>query len=129
MRFYELLPWPKEQIEAEAFKLLVEIHGHLANIEEERQDVLRARNERLSSYLGTLNTLLSAQRQKLHHQRNKYIAQHPKPEKGVTEWREDVEAQGYDTKLLCEHVETVIKAIETRLSITQSNLRSMGQER
>lgn len=129
MKFYELLPVPKAEIEPWAFKLLVEVHTHLAQVEDERQDVLRARNERLSSYVGTLNSLLSAQRQKLHHQRNKYIAEHPKPEKGVTEWREEVEAAGYDTKLLCEHVEAVIKAIETRLSITQSNLRSMGQER
>lgn len=129
MRFYELLPVPKEEIEAWSYKLLVEIHGVMAQVPDEDHPAdVRQRNSRLASYLGTLNALLSAKRQQLHKKRNDFISKHPKPEKGVTEWREEVDAATYDIKLLCEHIAAVIEAIQINISTEQSNLKSIGRE-
>ena len=129
MKFYELLPVERDEIEGWTPKFLLEVHKVLAVIvNEDNPSEVRERNTRLASYLGTLNTLKSANRQKRHYARRKFIAQHPKPTEAITKWNEEVEHNTYDTKLLIEHIEGLIEAIQTNISTEQSNLKSTGRE-
>jgi ABC-type transporter Mla subunit MlaD len=131
MQFYKLLPCEPTEVNEWVFGYLKKVHASLAAIIEDTESAeaeMRARNERLSSYLGMLNTVLTSFRQKMDSERNRFVREHPRPERGVTEWRDNMDARLAECKRICEHVEGVIKAIETRLSITQSNLKNMAKE-
>ena len=131
MKFFHLLPCNPEEVGDYVFDYLLNTHRELAELVDETEHAdheLRWRNERLSARLGMLNIILSAYLQKTDFKRKAYIQAHPRPVKGVTEWREAFDALSAEERRICDHVKGVIAAIETRLSVTQSNLKSLGKE-
>lgn len=133
MKFFELLcdllGCKTEDLNEAVKRFLLEVHRDLALIlDEDQASEVRARTERLSSYLGRLNTALASYRQFMDFKRNVWVRDHPKPEKGVTEWRDSMDAELSEPKRICEYVEGTIKSIDTRISATQSNMKNKVKE-
>lgn len=130
MQLEDLLPCGDKKPSTWLFEFLKEevlpdAGGILADDDLEEQ---RARNERLAAYLSSMTVSLYAFRTFLDARRAKWIRDNPKPEKGVTEWREafDLEVSAY--RNLTEMLADLIEVIKTKVSVTQSNLKSHSRE-
>lgn len=88
----------------------------------------RERNEKLAAYLPNLVVALGTYREHIDDVYRQYKDANPKPEKGVTEWREAFDLKVSHSKRLADMLEGLIESVKTRVSVTQSNLKSHARE-
>ena len=114
-------------VETWAKQWLEEVANDMRSVLADASQV-RARNERLASYLPTLTTLAASYQ----HQVDKYVrtykALYPKPDKGINEWRERCDEETRDMRRIVDLCEKFKEDIRTRLSVAQSNLASIREE-
>ena len=95
----------------------------------ENSSMLRQRNERFSSFLPTLTTLMGAHREHIAVLKEKYEDENPRPtEKGITAWKEGEKAYTREFVDDLTFIEQLHTDVSTRVSVTQTNLRTLVDE-
>ena len=92
-------------------------------------DKLRARNERLSSYLATLTILMGSHRTHIDKKRDEYAEHNLRPiEKGITSWKEGEKHFLREADSDYEFLVNFHQDISTKISVCQSTLRTKSEE-
>jgi hypothetical protein len=85
---------------------------------------VRNRNERFGSYLPTLSTVIEEYEMQCNKLRVAFEYANPKPEKGITEWRERREQALHDLTPTLNLVKRWHEDIASRISTSQTALRT-----
>jgi len=90
---------------------------------------LRNRNEELSAALPTFVVILSCIRAKVIKTEREYIIANPKPtEKGIQAWTSEKNLHLADLENFYDFIKKLHDAIETRLSGSQTAIRTLSSE-
>lgn len=114
-------------VEAWATKWLREIAEILRSVRKDPAG-LRDRIELLSSYLPTLTTVAAAYEYRADTARKDFVAERPKPEKGVSRWEADVADITREYRRVADYCNKLKEDIRDRISASQSNLASLREE-
>lgn len=106
-------------------KWLFDISADMQSVIQDDSDALRSRNERFSSYCVTLGILIAEFHLQIDQQKITYRREHPRPEKGITEWNEVFDLQVSPLRRQCEMLEQLHEDIARRLSGSQTSLRTI----
>ena len=133
MNFNKLLPIPKgESVSAwqETWlkEVCTDVHTYLTV---DNLDDFRNRNERLSSYMATITTLMAAHDAHMNDMRERYERDNPRPEtgeKGITTWKEGERAFLRRAQSDYTFLEGLHNDINVKLSQSQTALRTKADE-
>ena len=100
-----------------------------ATVNPEDMTAVRDRNEKLAAVLPTLITITACLRDYITKEERKFEASNPRPiEKGITAWNSAKKAHLADFENFLDFVNGLHQAVSTRLSVSQSGLRSKSDE-
>lgn len=107
---------------------LAEVMSDMTSVIEEDPDALKRRNERFGSYLVYMSTLIMKNRFKARQAKNSYDKNNPRPDKGIKTWEEGRDAETAESRYWVEYLERLRSDIQTRISLSQTNLNHFRQE-
>ena len=128
--FAKLLPIPKGMtVSGWAAEWLEEIAPLVQSVVSTSEPhKLRERNEKLSAYLSTLSVLRMSYQSKITEIKAKYAEDNPPPDKGIKAWEAALDAHLGDLKVTYDFFNDQYDVIAKRISVTQTNLRSLQPE-
>lgn len=130
MNYLKLLPIKK----GDSFSTWVEgwiqeISSDMTSIVKDTDTIeLRERNERLSSYLATMQTILAAYKVQLDKETAVYTQANPPPDKGVRAWEASLGIHLAKYQQTYDFIKSWYDVISKRLSVSQSSMRSRSGE-
>ena len=130
MNYLKLLPIPKGgSFTTWVESWVQEISSDMTSIVKDSETIeLRERNERLSSYLATMQTIMAAYKMKLDAETAVYTRQNPPNEKGIRAWQASLAVYLAEYQQPYDFIKSWYEAISKRLSVSQSSMRSRSGE-